>query len=169
MMADARSLGFGTSQNGAAIYWPGTEEDGVAPTMAVTQWFEKTGEFWGVAGGFLFDRDGRITLATGYFFRHWLDFLKRNAKLALDHGGSLPIHVRLGVNGLAGSWWPRGSFDFGEDGFGAVEPSYQYDAALTSVETEALQQVVVDAFNGLAAVYGLEPFTLAEIVEMAKR
>ena len=169
LMADARSLGFGTSQSGAAIYWPGTEEDGVAPTMAVTQWFEKTGEFWGVAGGFLFDRDGRITLATGYFFRHWLDFLKRNAKLALDHGGSLPIHVRLGVNGLAGSWWPRGSFDFGEDGFGAVEPSYQYDATLTSVETEALQQVVVDAFNGLAAVYGLEPFTLAEIVEMAKR
>lgn len=169
LMADASSLGFGTSRGGTAIYWPGTEEAGVAPTVAITQWFEKTGEFWGVAGGFLFDRDGRVTLATGYFFRHWLDFLKRNAKLALDHGGSLPIHVRLGVNSLAGSWWPRGSFDFGEDGFGAVEPSYQYDATLTSVETEALQQVVVEAFNGLAAVYGLEPFTLAEIVEMAKR
>ena len=169
LMADASSLGFGTSRGGTAIYWPGTEEAGVAPTVAITQWFEKTGEFWGVAGGFLFDRDGRITLATGYFFRHWLDFLKRNAKLALDHGGSLPIHVRLGVNGLAASWWPRGSFDFGEDGFGAVEPSYQYDATLTSVETEALQQVVVDAFNGLAAVYGLEPFTLAEIVELGKR
>lgn len=75
----------------------------------------------------------------------------------------------MGVKGLAGSWWPRGSFDFGEDGFAAVEPSYEYDATLTSVETEALQQVTVDAFNGLAAVYGHEPFALAEILEMAKR
>lgn len=169
LMADARSLGFGTSRGGTAIYWPGTDEDGLVPTVAVTQWFEKTSEFWGVAGGFLLDREGRITLATGYFFRHWLDFLKRNAKLALDHGGSLPIHVRLGINGLAGSWWPRGAFDFGDDGFAAVEPSFEYDATLTSIDTEALQEVAVDAFNGLANVYGHEPFTFAEILEMAKR
>lgn len=168
-MADARSLGFGTSRGGAAIYWPGTEKDVVAPTVAVTQWFEKTGEPWGIAGGFLFDRDGRVTLATGYFFRHWLDFLKRNTTLALAHGGLLPMHVRLGVNGLAGSLWPRGPFDFDNDGFGAVEPSYEYDATLSSIEPEALEQVAVDAFNGLAGVYGLEAFTFAEILDMAKR
>lgn len=169
LMADARSLGFGTSRGGAAIYWPGTEEDGTAPTVAVTQWFEKTGEFWGVAGGFLFDREGRVTLATGYFFRHWLDFLKRNTKLALAHGGALPIHIRMGVNGLAGSWWPRSAFDFGDDGFAAVELSYEFNATLTSIEPEALQRVAVDAFNGLAGVFGHEPFTFAEILEMAKR
>lgn len=170
LMADANSLGFGTSRGGTAIYWPGKEEGGVAPTVAVTQWFEKTGEFWGVAGGFLFRREGdRLTLATGYFFRHWLDFLKRNTKLALDHGGSLPIHIRLGVNGLTGSWWPRGAFDFGDEGFAATEPSYQFDATLTSMEPEALQQIAVDAFNGLAGVFGHDPFTFAEIVEMAKR
>lgn len=170
LMANANSLGFGTSRGGTAIYWPGTEEDGIAPTLAITQWFEKTGEFWGVGGGFLFQREGdRLTLATGYFFRHWLEFLTRNAKLALDHGGSLPIHVRLGVNGLAGSWWPRGSFDFGDDGFAAVEPSFEYDATLTSIEAGAVQQVAVDAFNGLASSYGLEPFTLSEILEMTQR
>jgi hypothetical protein len=168
LMANARSLGFGTSRSGVAIYCPGMEEDGVASTVAVTQWFEKTGEFWGVAGGLLFDRNGRITLATGYFFRHWLEFLKRNTKLALDHGGELPIHIRLGVNGLTGSWWPHGRFDFGDDGFAAAEPSYEYDATLTSIEPEALQKAAVDAFNGLASVYGHEPFTFAEILEMAR-
>lgn len=81
----------------------------------------------------------------------------------------MPIHVRLGINGLAGSWWPRGAFDFGDDGFAAVEPSFEYDATLTSIDTEALQEVAVDAFNGLANVYSHEPFTFAEILEMAKR
>ena len=162
LMANARSISHGTSRGGTAIYWPGTEVNGVSPTVAVTQWFEKTGEFWGVAGGFLFERDGEKRLATGYFFKHWLDFLTRNSKLALEHGGQLPIHVRLGVNGLAGSTWPPGALDFG-DRFIATEPAFEYQTTLTSVEPEALKAVVADAFNGLAAVYGIEPQTFDQI------
>ena len=155
LLARANALSYGISRGGALVYWPGTAEEGVYPTVAITQWFEKTGEFWGVGGGFLFERDGRVSLATGYFFQHWLDFLQRHTKLALDHGGSLPIHVRLGVNGLSGSWWPRGRFDFGDEGFAAVEESYEYVATLTSAAPEDLKQVAVDAFNGLASVYGV--------------
>lgn len=168
LLARANSLSCGISRGGALIYWPGTEEEGVHPTLAITQWFEKTGEFWGVGGGFLFEREGRVRLATGYFFNHWLDFLKRNSKLALDQGGVLPIHVRLGVNGLAGSWWPEGRYSFGDDGYAAVEESYEYLATLTSVSPEALQQVAVDAFNGLAAVYGVEAHSYDQIVALSK-
>lgn len=169
LLANANSLDYGVSQGGAMIFWPGGQQFDYVPTLALTQWFEKTGEFWGVADGFLFDREGRITLATGYFFKQWLDFLKQNAKLALDHGGSLPIHVKLGVSSLENSWWPRGPFDFEDDGRQAVEPSYEYDATLTSIASDALTEVAVAAFNGLAALYGHEPFTLEEILEMAKR
>ena len=152
-----------------AIYWPGNEVNGVQNTRAVTQWFEKTGEFWGVAGGFLFQRDGeRITLATGYFFKQWLHFLERNCALALAYGGSLPIHVRLGVSNLTDSWWPRGPFTFADEGYAAVELAYEYDAQLTSIEPEALRTVAVAAFNGLAAVYGQEPFSYDEIIELSK-
>lgn len=168
LLARANSLSYGISRGGALVYWPGTAEDGVYPTVAITQWFEKTGEFWGVGGGFLFEREGRVSLATGYFFEHWLDFLKRNAKLALEHGGSLPIHVRLGVNGLSGSWWPRGRYDFDDEGFAAVEESYEYVATLTSVAAHHLQQVAVDAFNGLAGVYGVEPHSYDQIVALSK-
>lgn len=168
LLAQANSLSYGISRGGALVYWPGTAEDGVYPTVAITQWFEQTGEFWGVGGGFLFDRDGRVRLATGYFFKHWLDFLKRNTKLALEHGGSLPIHARLGVNGLSGSWWPRGRYDFGDEGFAAVEESYEYQTTLTSVAPEALQQTAVEAFNGLAAVYGVEPHSYDQIVALSK-
>lgn len=167
LMANANSLGYGISRGGTMIYWPGTEEAGAYPTVAITQWFEQTGEFWGVGGGFLFEREGRITLATGYFFKQWLHFLERNSRLVLDHGGSLPIHVRLGVNGLENSWWPLGRYSFGEEGFGAVEDSYEYVTTLTSIEPDTLKAVVADAFNGLAAVYGIEPQTFDEIVAAA--
>lgn len=168
LMANANSLGYGISRGGTMLYWPGTEEDGAYPTLAITQWFEKTGEFWGVGGGFLFDREGRITLATGYFFKHWLHFLERNCKLALENGGSLPIHVRLGVNGLANSWWPLGRYSFNDEGFGAVEDSYEFDATLTSVDPEYLKTVAVEAFNGLAAIYGVEPHTFDQIVALGR-
>ena len=168
LLARANSLSYGISRGGTSVYWPGTEEDGAYPTLAVTQWFEQTGEFWGIGGGFLFEREGRVRLATGYYFHHWLEFLKRNAGLALDHGGSLPIHVRLGVNGLAGSWWPQGRFDFGDEGYAAVEESYEYQTTLTSVAPETFQQVAVDAFNGLAAVYGVEPHSYDQIVALSR-
>jgi hypothetical protein len=168
LLARANSLSYGISRGGALIYWPGTEEDGVHPTLAITQWFEKTGEFWGVGGGFLFEREGRVRLATGYFFHHWLEFLKRNTSLALAHGGSLPIHVRLGVGRLAGSWWPEGRYSFGDEGYAAVEESYEFQATLTSVSPEALQEVAVDAFNGLAVVYGVEAHSYDQIVALSK-
>ena len=168
LMANANALNYGISRGGTMIYWPGTEEDGVYPTVAITQWFEKTGEFWGVGGGFLFDRQGRVTLATGYFFKHWLHFLKRNSKLALESGGSLPIHVRLGVDGLQNSWWPLGPYSFSDEGYGAVEPSYEFAATLTSIDPEYLKGVAVEAFNGLAAVYGIEAHTFDQIIDLSR-
>jgi hypothetical protein len=169
LLARPNSLNYGISRGGAMVYWPGTAEDGIYPTVALTQWFEKTGEFWGVGGGFLFQRDDdRLTLSTGYFYQRWLGFLERNCALALAHGGSLPIHVRLGVSDLRNSWWPRGPFQFGEEGYAAVEDAYEYDATLTSTEPSELQRIAVEAFNGLAAAYGMAPFTHDEIIELSK-
>lgn len=169
LLARANSINYGFSRGGVAVYWPGTEEDGVHPTVAVTQWFEATGEIWGVGGGFLFEREGdRLTLATGYFFQRWLHFLERNCALALEHGGFLPIHVRLGVSDLQNSWWPRGPFDFGDGGHAAVEDAYEYSATLDSVAPAELKRVAVEAFNGLAGAFGMAPFTAEEILEMSK-
>ena len=169
LMANANSISFGVSRGGTMVYWPGTAEDGVYPTLAITQWFERTGEFWGIAGGFLFTpKSGRLTLATGYFYKHWLDFLERNCALALAHGGSLPIHVRLGVNGLSGSWWPQGRFDFDDGGFVAVEPAFEFDATITATDKQTLRQVVADAFNALAAVYGVEAHTIEQIEALGR-
>lgn len=168
LLAQPKSLNFGISRGGATVYWPGTAEEGVDPTVALTQWFEKTGEIWGVGGGFLFQRDSeRLTLSTGYFYQRWLHFLERNCALALSHGGALPIHVRLGVSDIRDSWWPRGPFQFNDEGHAAAEDSYEFDATLTSITPEELQRVAVEAFNGLAAAYGMEAFTHDEIIEQS--
>ncbi|PJG45699.1 hypothetical protein CAF53_23675 [Sphingobium sp. LB126] len=169
LLAQPNSLNFGISKGGAMVYWPGTAEEGVDPTVALTQWFEKTGEIWGVGGGFLFQRDGeRLTLSTGYFYQRWLHFLERNCALVLAHGGALPIHVRLGISDIRDSWWPRGPFQFNDEGYAAVEDAYEYDTTLTSVAPEELQRVGVEAFNGLAAAYGMEPFTHDQIIEQSR-
>lgn len=72
------------------------------------------------------------------------------------------------MSDLRGSWWPHDRFDFGDEGYAAVEDSYEYDATLTSIAPEELQPVAVDAFNGLAAAYGAEPFTQEQIVKESR-
>jgi hypothetical protein len=105
---------------------------------------------------------------TGYIFKQWMSFLERNCALALAHGGSLPIHVRLGITGLDGTWWPAGRYDFGDEGFAAVEPSFEYDAALTSDGKDSLRNVAVAAFNALAEIYGVAAHTLDEIEALGR-
>lgn len=169
LIGNARSLGYGVSRGGAMIYRPEPAQDGVHPVGALTQWFEKTGEFWGVANEFLFTpKNGRRTVATGYIFHQWVSFLERNASLALQHGGSLPMHVRLGITGLENTWWPAGQFDFGDEGFQSVEPSFEYDGILTSVDKSAIKEIVAAAFNALAEIYGVEPHSLEAIEALAR-
>lgn len=169
LIGNARSLGFGVSRGGAMIYRPDAAEDGVYPVGALTQWFEKTGEFWGIANEFLFTpKNGRRTVATGYIFHQWVSFLERNAGLALAHGGSLPMHVRLGITGIDGTWWPSGRHDFGDEGFQSVEPSFEYDGILTSVDEPSIKELVVAAFNALAESYGVEPHSLEAIEALAR-
>lgn len=164
LLGSVSSINFGLCRGGTMTYWPQTSNGQGWLTPTLTQWFEKTGEIWGVGGGFLFQREGkRLTLATVHVFREWLSFLERNSSLALEHGGSLPIHVRVGINDLRGSWWPTGPYDFDDDGFAALEDSYEFCATLNSVDQAAIREVAVAAFNGLAAVYGVGPFTYEQI------
>ena len=150
-------------------YRPDEEVHGVYSAGALTQWFERTGEFRGIANEFLFaSKNDRSTVASGYIFERWVSFLERNCLLALEHGGELPIHVRLGITGLDESWWPQGPFDFGDEGFAAVEPAFEYDAKLVKADRQALRQVAADAFNALAAIYGVEPHSIEQIEALSR-
>ena len=169
LIGNARSLGFGVSRGGAMIYRPDDAEEGIHPVGALTQWFEKTGEFWGIAYEFLFiPISGRRTVATGYIFGQWVCFLERNGGLALAHGGALPMPVRLGITGLDGTWWPAARYDFGDEGFASVEPSFEYDGVLTSSDKPAIKELAAAAFNALAEIYGVEPHSIDEIEALAR-
>ncbi|RZF63497.1 hypothetical protein EWE75_15785 [Sphingomonas populi] len=78
------------------------------------------------------------------------------------------IHVRLGANGLSGSFWPGGPLQFDDEGYEAVEDTYEYDTTLIATTPEALKAVVVEAFNGLAAVYGVEAHSFEQISERSR-
>lgn len=64
--------------------------------------------------------------------------------------------MRLGVDDLRNGCWPLGRHSFNDEGNGSVEPSCEFAATLTSIGPEYLQEVAVEACNGLAAVYGIE-------------
>jgi len=162
------SIIFGRSQGGTMACAVGGVEDGIDQSYALTQWFETTGEFWGIGGSFLFERVC-VSLASASIYWLWLDFLAHNCKLALSLGGSLPIHVRLGVHDLRNSWWPRPDYGFLDEGFAAVEQSYEYLATIDSINAEVLQENVVKAFNGLADAYGIPGFTHDQIVALSRR
>lgn len=72
------------------------------------------------------------------------------------------------MNGLTDSWWPKGRYEFDDEGYASVEDSYEYDATLTSIKPDDLKSVVVDAFNGLAAIYGVGAHTYEQIVEQSR-
>lgn len=169
LLGDAKRLGFGTCRHGAMTYRPEPEEGPVRQVGALTQWFEKAGEFWGIENGFLYEDDGYRFVATEYAVREWFAFLKRNCALALELGGALPIHLRLGVTGLHGTWWPsEGRFAFEGRTFAAVEPSLEFSATIFSTDADALVSVVAQAFNALRAVYGKPPIAPQDIVGLGE-
>lgn len=164
LLADANALGYGLSKGGAMIYWPGKDQDSARTTIALTQWFEKTGEFWGIADGFTFTSDSQIKVLAGeYICHHWKYFITRNCELCLKYGGSLPIHVKLGVNDLSESYWPSTRFGHFVGWWESVEESYEYNARLASVSAPDIENLVVDAFNGIAELYGAPPQSAEQI------
>jgi hypothetical protein len=169
LVGNARGLNCGTSRGGMAVYRPANTTEQPMEVGAITQWFSSTGEIWGVANEFFFeDREGKRSLSSRYIIRHWSYFISRNAYLATSVGGNLPLHIRLGVTQLEGSWWPTtGNFPH-EERFAAVEEEYEYSGVLKSTEESDVWQLVTDAFNGLAAVYGRPSLSTADIATIAK-
>ena len=169
LLGEAKGLGFGTCRNGVMTYRPEPEDGPVRQVGALTQWFEKTGEFWGIESAFLYENDESRFVATEYAVREWFTFLKRNCALVLELGGALPIHLRLGITGLHGTWWPpEGRFAFEGRKFAAVEPSLEFSATIFSTDTAALVSVVAQAFNALRSVYGKPPIAAQDIVGLGE-
>lgn len=169
LLSNPSSVSYGISQGGTVVFDAWKMSGNVYLTSALTQWFEKTGEFWGVGGGFFFHTNsGRRTIATGYFYNLWYNFLKRNCELALRLGGSLPIHVRIGISNIANSWWPTDLYQFDDEGYLSTEPSFEYFSEITNIDQETLQSVCTEAFNRLAAIYGKGPFTHDQIVAFSR-
>lgn len=87
--------------------WVGKRETEVT---ALTQWFDKTGELWGVAPGYGFEQKGRVILATDALAKQWRSRLKEWIALLDKSQARKPYRVEAGLTALAGVHWPGDSF-----------------------------------------------------------
>ncbi len=74
---------------------------------ALTQWFDKTAEIWGVSPAYGFDRGGRLQLATTALAKQWRKRLREWITLFEKVGAKGPYCVEAGLTGIQDIYWPK--------------------------------------------------------------
>ncbi|MBK6718935.1 hypothetical protein [Novosphingobium sp.] len=134
-------------------------EQGVTPTA--TRWFRETGELWGIATSYFAGGNDAMVLATKYAIERWVAWIEGNVRVATMLGGKGPWHVKLGLEGLAGTAWPN-RFGRGEGTTVALEDRVEWGFVLDEVTTATVTDAVRDTFNKVLEAYGLDPMDANE-------
>lgn len=141
--------------------WVGKRETEVT---ALTQWFDKTGELWGVAPGYGFEQKGRVILATDALAKQWRSRLKEWIALLDKFQARKPYRVEAGLTGLAGVRWPGDSF---------FESPECMDAEVFHVRSgadwsdEAQLRFLVELFGKLCDSFCMSRLTSEQVASMA--
>ena len=83
--------------------WRQSEDE----VTALTQWFDKTAEIWGVSPAYGFGRDGRLQLATTALAKQWRKRLREWIALFEKVGAKGPYRVEAGLTGIQDICWPK--------------------------------------------------------------
>jgi hypothetical protein len=74
---------------------------------ALTQWFDKTAEIWGVSPSYGFHHDGRLQLATTALARQWRKRLREWIAQFKKLGAKGAYRVEAGLTGIQDIYWPN--------------------------------------------------------------
>ncbi|MBX3620623.1 MAG: hypothetical protein KF891_11660 [Rhizobacter sp.] len=77
---------------------------------ALTQWFDKTAEIWGVSPIYGFERDGLRQFADIALLKEWRIRLREWIQLFDALGARKPLRVEAGITGMQGLHWSRNDF-----------------------------------------------------------
>jgi hypothetical protein len=99
------STGSGAVPNGLGVlaggWYPRIDE-----VSALTQWFDKTAEIWGVSPGYGFHSKGHLQLATHALARQLRHRLSEWIALLKKLGARGPYRVEAGLTGIQDIYWP---------------------------------------------------------------
>jgi len=119
-------------------------------TTTMTQYFKDTGEVWGVDASALAEHGGKMWLPTTHVLQQWSLFMGRRLALYHHFGAKAPIHVQIGVTGLADSM----IFSFNRP---AIDESFEFHDTLKNFSEAEQMRVLVAAYNKMREAYGVGP------------
>ena len=148
----------GANQLGTVMVgWMSGSAEGV---HTATQWFDKTGEVWGVDASVVTPDGDRQCLSQYRIVKDWSKMLARALAFYQHFGAKGPYLVEVGVGGLMGTSW---SARLGSAQTPALEPSVSLSRISRDWEAEAIHRFLADAFNQLCNAYNQEPIDSTEL------
>lgn len=133
---------------------------------AVTQWFEKTGEIWGVSPSYGYEHDRSIYLATGALYKQWKTRLSEWLQLYNQLRACKTYRVEAGLTGAQGLVWPGGFF---------AERQECMDSEIRHVHTDsdwsdkAQDLFLTEVFGKILDSFSMHRMTVDEVKALGNR
>jgi len=162
--------GFSWGQTtGGQLTYSGSIRGDVAPELdAATMWFRGTGELWMFQTRISADYRGRSCFYGDHIPEKWADLLASGLARLQTNGGAAPYHVRLGVTGLEGLYWPDVQ-TFGGEPPVALEPAMEFGFTAAGIEESEWRESLVAAWTSLRRIFGMPPPKDAQVDETVQK
>lgn len=162
---------WGQATGGQLTYSGSVRADVEQELDAATMWFRGTGELWMMQTRISTDYRGRPCFYGDHIPEKWADLLASGLARLSGNGGVAPYHVRLGVTGLAGLYWPDIQ-TFGGEPPVALEPAIEHEFTTTGIDEADWREGLATAWIVLRRAFGMPPpkdALIAETVQKAVR
>lgn len=132
---------------------------------ALTQWFDRTAEIWGVSPAYGFHSNGRLQLATTALARQWRKRLREWIALFEKLGAKGPYQVEAGLTGIQDIYWPA-DFDF-FDQPKCLDPEVILVRSDKNWNEETQLRFLTDVFGKICDSFAIERLQPSDVVQMS--
>ena len=141
--------------------WRRSEDE----VTALTQWFDKTGEIWGISPVYGFEREGVQQLAKVALAKQWRARLREWIELFEQLGAHKPFRVEAGITGIQGIVWPGDSF-LGRPK--CMDPEVVHVRSDKDWSDDAQLRFLTDVFGKICDSFAIERLQLEQVTELAR-
>jgi hypothetical protein len=139
--------------------WARSEDE----VTALTQWFDKTAELWGMSPVYGFERDGIRQLATVALAKQWRARLREWIALFEQLGARKPLRVEAGITGIQGIVWPGDAF-FGRQK--CMDTDVVHVRSDKDWSDDAQLRFLTDVFGKICDSFAIERLQLEQVAAM---